>query len=362
MRFLRFAIVIPLHNVDRLLESDKILEGIECLNEAYPALRRDTRARKPGAFELLCVPLPISKDGSILLPYPSHLKTSMSFRSPRIHTGDSESLTGCGDTVHHPSRLVSGGAKRSQHQQKSLFRRRAVVALYKTTSSLVEKLRKKSASGNIWRKVITYILKGWLKKIKNPILKPYHQFRTRLSVGNGKVMRGRRGVTPSNLQDAILGEIYSSYFGIVKTKAATRARPWNGPSAEAAPPSPFYRIRSDFLGGAKIHYGQSVRPDGRGGSDSHELKIPEALRRSPLAHGLLNPRSVSGVRKLRERSLGAETVCGLGAQTAGSPEHIAGTDARGLAAAARLTLRGTPHTRTRAEPDTNAARRNTDTQ
>ncbi|GBP18364.1 hypothetical protein EVAR_14757_1 [Eumeta japonica] len=47
-----------------------------------------------------------------------------------------------------------------------------------------------------------------------------------------------------------------------------------------------------------------------------------------------------------------ETVCGLGVQTAGSPDHIAGTDARGLTAAARLTLCGTPHTRTRAEPDT----------
>ncbi|GBP32379.1 hypothetical protein EVAR_25634_1 [Eumeta japonica] len=31
---------------------------------------------------------------------------------------------------------------------------------------------------------------------------------------------------------------------------------------------------------------------------------------------------------------------------------LAGTDARGLTVAARLTLRGTPHTRTRAEPDT----------
>ncbi|GBP63097.1 hypothetical protein EVAR_50053_1 [Eumeta japonica] len=56
--------------------------------------------------------------------------------------------------------------------------------------------------------------------------------------------------------------------------------------------------------------------------------------------------------KTTERSLGAETVCGLGVQTAGSPELLAGTDARGLTAAARLTLRGTPHTRTRAEPDT----------
>ncbi|GBP09408.1 hypothetical protein EVAR_5827_1 [Eumeta japonica] len=73
-------------------------------------------------------------------------------------------------------------------------------------------------------------------------------------------------------------------------------------------------------------------------------------------------RSVSGVRKLRECSLGAETVRGLGVQTAGSPECVTGTDARGLtsiysylsmdltAAARLLTLRSTPHTR--AEPDT----------
>ncbi|GBP91016.1 Acetylcholine receptor subunit beta-like 1 [Eumeta japonica] len=63
-------------------------------------------------------------------------------------------------------------------------------------------------------------------------------------------------------------------------------------------------------------------------------------------------RSVSGVPKVRERSLGAETVRGLGMQTAGSPECVAGTDARDLIAAARLTLRGTPRTHTRAEPDT----------
>ncbi|GBP17127.1 hypothetical protein EVAR_17254_1 [Eumeta japonica] len=38
-------------------------------------------------------------------------------------------------------------------------------------------------------------------------------------------------------------------------------------------------------------------------------------------------------------------------------------DARGLTAAARLTLRGTPHTHISTEPDTtDAARRNTDTQ
>ncbi|GBP73825.1 hypothetical protein EVAR_54877_1 [Eumeta japonica] len=63
-------------------------------------------------------------------------------------------------------------------------------------------------------------------------------------------------------------------------------------------------------------------------------------------------RSVSGVRKLRERSLGAETVRGLDVQTAGSPECVAGTEARGLTAAARLTLRGTSHTYIRAELDT----------
>ncbi|GBP92899.1 hypothetical protein EVAR_80622_1 [Eumeta japonica] len=38
---------------------------------------------------------------------------------------------------------------------------------------------------------------------------------------------------------------------------------------------------------------------------------------------------------LRERSLGAETVRGLGVQMAGSPEYITGTDARSLTAAAR---------------------------
>ncbi|GBP60808.1 hypothetical protein EVAR_85068_1 [Eumeta japonica] len=109
-------------------------------------------------------------------------------------------------------------------------------------------------------------------------------------------------------------------------------------------------------------------PDARGVRLSR-TKTPEALRRLLLAHRTFNftrgqhsegqetlpgyhDQSVSGVRKLRERSLGAETVRGLGVQMAGSPECVAGTDARGLAAAARLTLRGTPHTHTRAEPDT----------
>ncbi|GBP41493.1 Inter-alpha-trypsin inhibitor heavy chain H3 [Eumeta japonica] len=55
---------------------------------------------------------------------------------------------------------------------------------------------------------------------------------------------------------------------------------------------------------------------------------------------------------LRERSLGAETVSGLGVQTAGSPEYVAGTALHNFTAAARRTLRGTPHTHTRAEPDT----------
>ncbi|GBP16992.1 hypothetical protein EVAR_8068_1 [Eumeta japonica] len=71
------------------------------------------------------------------------------------------------------------------------------------------------------------------------------------------------------------------------------------------------------------------------------------------------------------KKIDAETVRGLGVQTAGSPECVAGTDARGLTAAARLTLRGTPyqmyfvpHTLIHARSPTlrNAARRNTDTQ
>ncbi|GBP37658.1 hypothetical protein EVAR_23706_1 [Eumeta japonica] len=55
---------------------------------------------------------------------------------------------------------------------------------------------------------------------------------------------------------------------------------------------------------------------------------------------------------LRERSLGAETVSGLGVQTIGSPEYITGTNASRLTAVARCTLRGTPHTHTHAELDT----------
>ncbi|GBP33043.1 hypothetical protein EVAR_18521_1 [Eumeta japonica] len=123
---------------------------------------------------------------------------------------------------------------------------------------------------------------------------------------------------------------------------------------------------------AKTHYGLSVSPDARCVSDSHGLKPLEALRRMPLARRLFRLhlggqkalvsakgakvrkpfRVTMTVRKLRERSPGAETVRGLGVQTAGSPECVAGKDARGLTAAARLTLRGTPHTYTRAEPDT----------
>ncbi|GBP30857.1 hypothetical protein EVAR_91598_1 [Eumeta japonica] len=75
----------------------------------------------------------------------------------------------------------------------------------------------------------------------------------------------------------------------------------------------------------------------------------------PLARRLfglhLSGQKALGSANGAKRSLGAETVRGLGVQTAGSPECVAGTDARGLTAAARLTLRGTPHTHTRAEPD-----------
>ncbi|GBP35307.1 hypothetical protein EVAR_20680_1 [Eumeta japonica] len=89
----------------------------------------------------------------------------------------------------------------------------------------------------------------------------------------------------------------------------------------------------------------------RDASISLPLHRPMPSRREiAAAHDL--HRSVSGVRKLRERSLGAETVRGLGVQTTGLPECVAGTDARGLTVAARRTLRGTPHTHTRAGPDT----------
>ncbi|GBP19497.1 hypothetical protein EVAR_102044_1 [Eumeta japonica] len=63
-------------------------------------------------------------------------------------------------------------------------------------------------------------------------------------------------------------------------------------------------------------------------------------------------RSESGMRKLRERSLGAENRVRARRADGRVAGVVAGTDARGLTAAARLTLRGTPHTRTRAEPDT----------
>ncbi|GBP05595.1 hypothetical protein EVAR_71956_1 [Eumeta japonica] len=99
-----------------------------------------------------------------------------------------------------------------------------------------------------------------------------------------------------------------------------------------------------------------------------QTSILDALRHMPLVRRVIRLHlsgqkaleSANGakVRKtfrvtttLRERSLGAETVRGLGLQTAGSPECVAGTDARGLTAAVRCTLRGTPHTHTRAELD-----------
>ncbi|GBP44964.1 hypothetical protein EVAR_84455_1 [Eumeta japonica] len=56
---------------------------------------------------------------------------------------------------------------------------------------------------------------------------------------------------------------------------------------------------------------------------------------------------------LRERSLGAEIMCGLGVQTVNSPEYITRTDARGLTAAARYPThfytRGARHYGTRLE-------------
>ncbi|GBP41526.1 hypothetical protein EVAR_20331_1 [Eumeta japonica] len=121
-------------------------------------------------------------------------------------------------------------------------------------------------------------------------------------------------------------------------------------------------------GGAKIHYEQSVRPDARGVSDSRGLKTPEALRRLPLARTLFRlhlsgqkalesangaKRSVSGVRKLRERSPGAETVCGLGVQTAGSPGRTPVANSRRATYTARHPTysytRGARHYGTRLE-------------
>ncbi|GBP43267.1 hypothetical protein EVAR_31150_1 [Eumeta japonica] len=53
-------------------------EGVS-LSDACPALRKGTRAREPGVLELLSVPVTIpSRDDSILLPYSSHPKTSIS--------------------------------------------------------------------------------------------------------------------------------------------------------------------------------------------------------------------------------------------------------------------------------------------
>ncbi|GBP65062.1 hypothetical protein EVAR_46856_1 [Eumeta japonica] len=63
------------------------------------------------------------------------------------------------------------------------------------------------------------------------------------------------------------------------------------------------------------------------------------------AIGIWSAKTTGALRRRRYRA-------GVYVQTAGSPECVAGTDVRGLTAAARLTLRGTPCIHTRAEPDT----------
>ncbi|GBP68155.1 hypothetical protein EVAR_23306_1 [Eumeta japonica] len=72
-------------------------------------------------------------------------------------------------------------------------------------------------------------------------------------------------------------------------------------------------------------------------------KRPEGTRSANVASWSVN---------VRERSLGAETMSGLGVHTTGLPEYMTRREARSLTAAARCTLRSTPHTHTRAEPDT----------
>ncbi|GBP80763.1 Uncharacterized protein K02A2.6 [Eumeta japonica] len=132
----------------------------------------------------------------------------------------------------------------------------------------LDELKKEDDSDSVLKGVVTYILKGWPKKIKNPILKPYHQFRTRLSVENGIVTRGHKVVIPSNLRNTILDDNHSSNFWDrqnERIKVAARARLWfpgvdvalerwrpSAPCAPLAPwphpPRPFYKIHLDFLG------------------------------------------------------------------------------------------------------------------
>lgn len=136
-------------------------------------------------------------------------------------------------------------------------------------------LREATSADVTLRKVVHFVLNGWPRKITEDDLKPYHACRTQLSYENGCVMRGHKIVIPEELKVKILMELHQSHLGIVKTKAAARARFWF-PGIDAAlerligscevclqlrpsparapiahweyPPTPFYRVHIDFLG------------------------------------------------------------------------------------------------------------------
>ncbi|KAG6463039.1 hypothetical protein O3G_MSEX013623 [Manduca sexta] len=136
-------------------------------------------------------------------------------------------------------------------------------------------LRDETKRDGVLLKIIGFILNGWPKKVVDIRIKPYFNCRVQLSYEDGCVMRGHKVVLPEKLRQRVISELHTAHLGIVKTKAAARARFWfpgiddalekmiNScevctqlkPSPPRAPISPweypphaFYRIHIDFLG------------------------------------------------------------------------------------------------------------------
>lgn len=139
----------------------------------------------------------------------------------------------------------------------------------------LDKLREETEKDAILSKVKRFVINGWPPKVNDVLLKPFYLCRMQLSLENGCLMRGHKVVIPESLQHKLIHELHDSHLGIVKTKAAARARFWfpgidsavenmiatcdvciqlrpSPPRAPCSPwryPSqPFHRVHLDFLG------------------------------------------------------------------------------------------------------------------
>lgn len=90
----------------------------------------------------------------------------------------------------------------------------------------IENIREETFKDEILQQVSKFINQGWPRKNTNPDLKPYFDCRLQLTIEKGCIMRGHKIVIPRYFREQLLNELYSSHFGVVKTKNEARKRMW----------------------------------------------------------------------------------------------------------------------------------------